>query len=336
MPIEMWTGMQTTNRTTTRLKKIALWTGGLVGLAIAGLAVAVAARQNRTFDAPAVAAHASKDPAVIERGRYLAFGAAHCGECHGAADRRAELAAGKEIPLSGGLEMKLPVGIFRPANITPDAETGIGRYTDGQLARMLRHGVRPDGRAVLPFMAFADMAEDDMDAILSFLRAQAPVRNTVVTSEPNMLGRVVKAFVLEPKGPTMPLRTSVAPAETADYGRYLAHSVANCVGCHTKADLRTGEKIGPLFGGGTEIDGFVTPNLTPDPRWGWIASWPEEVFVARIHMGRQRAGSPMPWDSFRKMNDRDLRAIYRYLRTLAPAQTGPDPSKPESVLLAAK
>jgi mono/diheme cytochrome c family protein len=326
--------MQT--KTKTRLKKVAGWTGGLVAVAVAGLAVAVAARQDRKFEAPEVATHASKDPAVIARGRYLAFGPAHCVECHGATDRRDELAAGKEIPLSGGLEMKLPVGVFRPANITPDVETGIGRYTDGQLARMLRHGVRPDGRAVLPFMPFADMAEDDLDAILSFLRTQPPVRHAVTTAEPNVLGRVVKAFVLEPKGPTMPLRKSVPPAETAEYGRYLTHSVANCVGCHTKVDMRTGEKIGPLFGGGTKIEGFVTPNLTPDPRWGWIASWPEEVFVARLHMGRQRAGSPMPWDSFRKMSDSDLRAIYRYLRTLPPSPTGPDPSKPESVLLAAK
>jgi mono/diheme cytochrome c family protein len=330
----MWAAMQTTTKT--KLKRIARWTGGLVGFAIAGLAVAVAARENRKFDAPAVTTHVSKDPAVIERGRYLAFGPAHCVECHGAAERRAELAAGKEIPLSGGLEMKLPVGIFRPRNITPDAETGVGRYSDGQLARMLRHGVRPDGTAVLPFMPFADMAEDDLNAVLSFLRAQPPVHHAVKPNEPNVLGRVVKAFVLEPKGPTMPVRQSVPPAETAEYGRYLAHSVANCVGCHTKVDLRTGEKVGPLFGGGTEIEGFITPNLTPDARWGWIASWPEEVFIARIHMGRQRAGSPMPWDSFRKMSDGDLRAIYRYLRTLAPAQTGPDPSKPESVLLAAK
>src|SRR5262249_47191799 len=114
-PVEMPAGMQT--KTKTRLKRIARWTGGLVGLAIAGLAVAVAVGGNRKFDAPAVATHVSKDPAVVERGRYLAFGPAHCVECHGATERRDELAAGKEIPLSGGLEIKTPVGIFRPANI---------------------------------------------------------------------------------------------------------------------------------------------------------------------------------------------------------------------------
>jgi hypothetical protein len=56
--------------------------------------------------------------------------------------------------------------------------------------------------------------------------------------------------------------------------------------------------------------------------------------VARIHLGRQRAGSPMPWDGFRKMSDDDLRAIFRYLRTLPPSPGGPDPAQPETVVVA--
>jgi mono/diheme cytochrome c family protein len=316
-----------------RVKMVAKWTGGTIGVLIAGLAVAVLARENRTFDVPAVATHVSQDPAVIARGRYLAFGPAHCVECHGAPDHRDD-AARDRIPLTGGVEMRLPVGTFRPPNITPDVETGIGRYSDEDLARILRHGVRPDGRAVLPFMAFGDIAEDDLDAIISFLRAQQPVHHVVKPSEANVLGRVVKAFLISPKGPTMAVRKSVPPAPTPEYGDYLTHSVANCVGCHTKMDMRTGKAIGAPFAGGMEIDGFVTPNLTPDPRWGWIASWPEEVFVARIHLGRQRAGSPMPWDGFRGMSDDDLRAIFRYLRTVPAAPGGPDPSKTDAVVVA--
>ena len=77
---------------------------------------------------------------------------------------------------------------------------------------------------------------------------------------------------------------------------------------------------------------FVTPNLTPHPRWGWIASWPEEVFVARVHMGKQREGTPMPWHAFQGMHDDDLRAIYRYLRTLPPVEGGPDPGVQDAVV----
>lgn len=317
-----------------RLKAIALWTGGALGVVILGLTIAVVARENRRFPIPAAEAHVSQNPQVIERGRYLAFGPAHCVECHGdPAQVRADFLR-EETQLSGGAEIRLPVGVFRPGNITPDLETGIGRKSPEDIARILRYGVRPDGRAVLPFMAFGNMAQDDLDAIISFLFAQKPVRHEVKPSRANILGRVAKAFLIEPKGPTAPIRKTVAPAATAEYGNYLSHDVANCVGCHTKVDMRTGALVGAPFAGGNEIDGFVTPNLTPDPRWGWIAGWPEEVFVARIHLGRQRNGSPMPWDGFRNMRDDDLRAIFRYLRTVAPAPGGPDPAQPSTVVVA--
>ena len=78
----------------------------------------------------------------------------------------------------------------------------------------------------------------------------------------------------------------------------------------------------------------MTPNLTPHPRWGWIASWPEEVFVARMHLGKQREGSPMPWHGFRRMSDDDLRAVFRYLRSLPPVEGGPDPSVENAVVAA--
>jgi hypothetical protein len=60
------------------------------------------------------------------------------------------------------------------------------------------------------------------------------------------------------------------------------------------------------------------------------------VFVARVHMGKQREGSPMPWHAFRGMHDDDLRAIYRYLRTLPPAEGGPDPGVRDAVIALAK
>ena len=148
------------------------------------------------------------------------------------------------------------------------------------------------------------------------------------------------AFVIEPRGPSAPPAAHVQPAPTADYGRYLVHNVGNCVNCHSKIDMRTGALAGPLLGGGGEIPSetnpaktFITPNLTPDPRWGWIASWPEEVFVARVHMGKQRDDSPMPWHAFKRMNDDDLRAIFRYLRTVPPVAGGPDPTQENAVVV---
>jgi mono/diheme cytochrome c family protein len=192
-------------------------------------------------------------------------------------------------------------------------------------------------------MPFANLADDDLTAIISYVRSLPPVRNAVAPHAVNVLGSIVKAFVITPKGPTAPVPATMPPSETPEYGRYLAHNVANCVGCHTKVDMRTGNFIGPLFGGGNVLESaadpakkFMTPNLTPDARWGWIASWPEEVFVARIKQGLIRAGSPMPWNAFKNMNDGDLRAIYRYLRTVTPAQSGPDPSQEGSVVVVAR
>ncbi|HEX5101771.1 MAG TPA: c-type cytochrome [Polyangiaceae bacterium] len=322
------------------LKKVV--TRGLAGVlvVVSGLAVATGARQHRKFEAPFPAIHASADKAVIERGRYLVFGAAHCADCHGAsqAPGATTVAASGPEPLTGGHEFHLPVGVFHVPNITPDRETGIGRYRDEELARMLRYGVRPNGEAMLPFMPFQNLSDDDLTALISFLRSQAPVRHAVPAHELTTLGRVVKAFVLTPRGPSAEPAKHLEPAATPEYGRYLANSVGNCAGCHTKIDMKTGEFIGPKFAGGAEhpsptdpTKSFVTPNLTPDPRWGWLNGWSEEAFVARLRAGRLRPGSPMPWEAFSTMNDTDIRALYRFFRTLPASPGGPDPKDRDSV-----
>jgi len=305
------------------------------GLLVTALVLATAARQHRKFEAPYPRLHASTDPVLIERGRYLAFGPAHCIDCHGTPGAGGPTG---RAPLAGGKEFHLPVGTFRVPNITPDTRTGIGRYRDEEIARMLRYGVRPNGEAVLPFMPFADLSDEDLTALLSYLRSQEPVAHAVAKHELNLVGRVVNAFVLAPRGPSRPPVARVAREATAAYGRYLTHSIGNCVACHTKLDMRTGELVAPPFSGGavhpsTTDPGqnFVTPNLTPDKRWGWLNGWSEEAFVARLHAGRVQQGSPMPWEAFARIDEQDARAIYRYLKTLPPSPGGPDPTNRNSV-----
>jgi mono/diheme cytochrome c family protein len=266
-------------------------------------------------------------------------GPAHCGECHGAVDPPAVSRLGR--PLVGGQEFKLPVGTFRVPNITADVETGIGGIKDEELARLIRYGVKPDGHAALPFMPYANLSDADLTAIISFLRTQAAVKHVVPEHDINPLGRIVQAFVLQPKGPNGTPPRSFAPEPTPAYGDYITHNIGNCVMCHTQVDMRTGAFSGPMFGGGAEHEAvgkpskkYITPNLTPDPRWGWLQGWTEDAFVARFRGGRVHADSPMPWEAFQKMTDNDLRAIYRYFQTLPPAQTGPDPKRHEVVLTA--
>jgi mono/diheme cytochrome c family protein len=303
------------------LKRIAIGAVFFLVLCTTALAIAVVVRENRTFEAPYPEIHASKDPAVIERGRYLVTGPAHCTACHSL--------GGTELEhMGGGLAFHLPIGTVYARNITPDETTGIGRYSDPQLARVLRYGVHPSGRAVLPFMPFANLTDADLTAVISYLRSRPPVENRVPDGDFNLIGRAAKAFLIEPVGPSRPIRESVPIGPTVEYGEYLVNTVANCNGCHTKRSMRTGEAIGVTLAGGQELEShtapgtkYITPNLTPDPATGHITAWSEDVFVARFKNAVGSA-SPMPWDAFRNMTDDDLRAIYRYLRTLPPAKRG--------------
>ena len=310
--------------------------GGL-GLAVGGgtaLAV-VQLRWDRTFEAPAEEVVASTDPAVIEHGRQLAYGAAHCADCHlDPATELPEVARGKFLPLAGGRTFVTPIGVFPSPNLTPDPETGIGRRTDAELLRLLRHNVRHDGRAALPAMNFQDLSGEDMVAVVSFLRSQPPVRRAFPDRQVNLLGKAVFAFAIAPAGPSGEPPAAAPSGPTVERGHYLAHSVAACYGCHTERNPVDGSFVGAPFSGGTPFDdetdeGFVLvpPNLTPEPRTGRIAHWTEEGFVRRFRAGNAHPGSHMPWASYGRMSDDDLRAIFRYLRTLAPVENDTGPSR---------
>ncbi len=289
-----------------------------------GAVAATEVRSRRTFDAPFPPIQASADPAVVARGRYLVYGPAACAYCHVPREQWATLDK-TELPLSGHHVFRLPFGELVAPNITPDADTGIGRRTDGELARVLRHGVRADGRAAFPFMAFQEMSDEDLTAVISFLRLQAPVRLAVPGHRLSLLGKILMAFAIEPVGPaSTPPRVSPA-GPTIARGEYLATRVSSCVECHTDRDPRSGAFVGPKFGGGQRMDlaansdiVAVPPNLTPDPRTSVIGQWSEEMFVGRFRVGETLAGTPMPWGAYGRMTDDDVRSIYRYLRTLPP------------------
>ncbi len=292
------------------MKRILKITGRIAGLVLVLLLMVAAygeVRWDRTYEAPYPDLHASTDAAVIEQGRYLVFGPAHCGACHAPPEAIEAVGRGAEVPLSGGYSWKLPVGTIYAPNITPDPETGIGRYTDPELARLLRHAVRPDGRVAVPFMEFQNLADSDIVAILSYLRSQPAVRNEVSNIEPNLLGRTVIATLVRPRGPegTPP---AVAPASepTLARGEYLVNSVANCAGCPSPRSLIDGSYTGPRLSGGSPMAdenspvAFVPPNLTPDPETGHIYGWTTEQFIARFRAGPIRQGSHMPWGCSRR------------------------------------
>ncbi|HVU56805.1 MAG TPA: cytochrome c, partial [Puia sp.] len=302
-----------------RLKKIFKWTGIVLLLLILGLSATIASRQNLHYDAPLPDIHASTDSAVIARGRHLAYSAAHCIDCHHKGNSDSLIALGQEVPLAGGVVFDLPVGKIYSKNITPDKTTGIGSYTDAEIARALRYGVHPDGTVVYEFMQFHNLSDEDLRAIISFLRSQHPIEHSVPSHSLNLLGNAVKAFLISPVGPTGEVPKRITPDTTAAYGRYLALNVAECSGCHTQRDM-SGKPIGPPFGGGNNVEGFITPNLTPDPS-GRIYKWSKKDFIGRFRKGRLIPGSPMPWNSFGRMSDDELTAIYNFLKSVKPAPT---------------
>lgn len=284
---------------------------------------------KKTFaDIPYPTIKASKDPAVIARGKYLVYGPAHCATCHTAMKNEPLVDAGKEVPLSGGYEFTTPVALFRSRNITSDKETGIGNLTDAEFARTLRYNVNHGNEAIAPFMPFQEMSEEDMIAVISYVRTLPPIKNKVPESNYNFLGKIVKTFILKPSMPEHKPVYSVQRDSTAEYGKYLANYVANCKGCHTDRDMKTGAFTGEPFAGGfvmepspeTQGFGFVTPNLTPDQETGRMAGWNQEIFIKRMKSGRIHKASPMPWGPFSRMEDSDLKAIYAYLQTVTPVK----------------
>ncbi len=317
------------------MAKLAKIAGGLVA-AVALLAATGAAtvnlRYDRTFDVPDVEVLASTDSAVIARGAYLAYGPAHCAYCHNSPDKWQALERGERIPMSGGNVFDIGIAKITSPNLTPDKETGIGNVSDARLARMLRHNVRSSGVAAVPFMEFQNLSDEDLIALLSYLRSQPAVRNQVPARQFSLIGKTVMSFVIKPSSPVgTPLAKSPAEAPTVERGEYLVNSVANCAGCHTKRSQMDGSYQAPHLSGGTAMAGedgklYTPPNITPDPKTGHIVEWSEDAFVARFRAGPVNGtGSHMPWNAFARMSDDDLRAIYRYLKTVPATEneTGP-------------
>src|SRR5262249_18147936 len=231
-----------------------------------------------------------------------------------------------DVPLSGGFRFDVPPGSFYVRNITPDSPSGLGGVSDGAIARALRYGVGHDGRALLPFMEFQGLSDEDLVAVVSYLRAQAPVRNVVPMHHYNLLGKIVRATVLaRPVGPHETPLVATPHGATVENGRYLVESVALCGSCHTQRNMMTGAFTGPHLGGATGFDkkpnghSWSPPNLTADPTTGRVGMMTEDGFVTRFRAGRILPGSPMPWQGFRRLSEDDIRAIYRYIKTVPPA-----------------
>ncbi|MBC7828293.1 MAG: c-type cytochrome [Chitinophagaceae bacterium] len=306
------------------MRKFLKWTGLVILVLILGLYVVVILNQNKKYEAPYPNVSASTDSAVIARGKNLVFGSAHCANCHSPKGMEEKVSQGEEVPLAGGQEFDLPIGILYSKNLTPD-ETGIGKLSDATIARALRYGIRSDGTALFDFMPFHNTSDEDLVAVISYLRHQPAVKNIIPDHNFNLLGKLVRAFILKPVGPVGTVPVAVKRDTSAAYGKYLANSVANCRGCHTNRDMMTGAFTGEDYAGGLKFEiptdsgtySLTTPNLTPHAT-GRITGWSQQHFISRFRMGPLVKNSHMPWGPFSRMSDDELKAIYHFLQTVKP------------------
>lgn len=289
-------------------------------------------------------------PALVERGRYLAtlFSCLHCHtepdptRWGGGVGREDRLGAGG---LCWGAEQGLP-GTVCSKNITPDPETGIGAWTDGEILRAVREGIARDGTALFPIMDYPNfrlIPDDDARAIVAYLRTLKPIKRAIPPRDLKPPLNIVVKFIPRPlEGPVPPIDTGNAVA----YGDYLT-KVAGCFTCHSPVDERHDLLPGKQFSGGQE---FVflglrvrSANLTPHETG--LGKRTKEEFIAQFRSFADPAladlqvepakNTVMPWLALSGASDQDLGAIYDFLRTQPPianvVEKHPHPALPPVV-----
>ncbi len=258
----------------------------------------------------------------LERGRYLMHSVMACGNCH--TPRGPDGAPLADRELSGGPPITAPPFTAYPSNITPDPETGIGRWTDAQLRRAIREGKRPDGSLIgppMPFSFYRGISDDDLNAVVAYLRQVTPVKNTPPKSEYRM--PLPRSY-----GP--PLKQPVKAPLRSDrlaYGAYLAGPMAHCMECHTPV-IKGEVDRGRLGAGGSRFNGpwgvSVAHNLTPHA--SGLKNWSDAEIEKAVRTGVSRDGSPlkgpMGYGFYSTMSADDMQAIIGYLRSLPPLPLG--------------
>jgi mono/diheme cytochrome c family protein len=314
--------------------RILKWFGIVLVILIAGVFIAGNILYNKKYSAPLPDIHTSTDSAVIARGKHLVHATAHCVECHFKPGDSLKVVNGEEVELAGGaFSFSFPGGTFYSRNISSDKETGIGNLTDGQIARVLRYGVKPDGTALVPLMEYQNLSDKDLTAIISYLRTVPPVKYKVPENDFNLFGKGILAFFIRPQNPKATPPADVVADTTVAYGKYIAESISSCRGCHTQRSMNTGEYIGKELAGGPvepvhedPSKMLVAPNLTPDKETGVLRSWSYELFHARFQQGKLIPQSIMPWGQFKHLDETELRAIWKYLHSVKPVRKENGPS----------
>jgi mono/diheme cytochrome c family protein len=302
----------------------------LMGLGVIVLAVALGAafisfRGIPSYEVAIPEYKVEVTPERVERGKKLAE--MLCVHCH--ADPATGMLTGTRM-----LEAPAEFGVINSQNITQDKTHGIGNYSDGEILRLLRTGIKKDGQYSPPYMAkLPHMADEDINAVIAFLRSDDPrVAARAVADkpcEPSFLTKFLCRVAFKPLD--MP-KASIPKPDTTDkiaLGKYYVYNL-ECYGCHS-ADFKTMDvehperSIGYMGGGNKTLDQkghvILTRNLTPDKETG-IGNWTEDEFVQALRFGivKDQAALRYPMVPFVQLTDYEAKAIYAYLFTIPPVK----------------
>jgi mono/diheme cytochrome c family protein len=258
---------------------------------------------------PAIAPAADPSPALLAKGKYVLGSAGGCA-CHTPPD-----AAGLN---AGGMKFDLLVGVLYARNITPDPETGIGRWTDAQVANAIRRGERPDGSRLFPvhpYKYFANIADDEIEALVAYLKSVKPIKASV----PARALRI----------PVPPLRVAASPKEAPrgglERGEYLAKGAAHCADCHTPRRFDGSPDDSKFMAGGPGPEGSLPSNITPHIETG-IGRWTELQIARFLRTGVKPSGGEAfslmrmvitgTSAGYKDLTEADAIAIARYLKTV--------------------
>jgi mono/diheme cytochrome c family protein len=240
-------------------------------------------------------------PEQVARGQYLVSTIPGCVSCH------ASNPAAVPPVLDGALMVDAePFGHFYAPNLTPGGR--LREYSDGALERAIREGIGADGRAlaIMPSENFKLLPDDDVAAIIAYLRTQPAVEHETPPLDPNLVGYLLIGSGLVAPSVQPPIAEVTAPerAATPEYGSYLAN-IGDCRACH-----------------GALLDGQKRATGAPEgPNLRVVKGWTDQQFVATIRSGVDPTGyqinpTVMPWRQFGRASDEDLRALYAYLVSL--------------------
>ena len=320
--------------------KVAAFTVGTVLVVLAGLLVYASVFWDAPVDRPVRQFVAPRDSAAVARGRFLYTSSLTCWQCHSQGNSAtAPPSGGRVFDLTG---ISPSLGMYYSANITQDVETGIGGWTDAEIIRAIREGVRKDGKVLFPIMPvdpLNGLSDDDVLALVAYLRSIPPVHNAVPARTPSLFARTL--MTLGVIGPAQPLpQAVVAPPRAADrfYGEYIVRHAALCSDCHTPRNLNTGAFFyDSLLAGSSFCFGEDPPepvlafarNITPDDETG-IGTWTRDEFLRLMTTGVGPDGvvrsGHMPYSSYASWDSLELNAVYEYIRSIPPIrrQESPD------------